>query len=53
MSQMFPIAVACGNTFVLKPCVENPGEFHCFSMLLIDSVDLEHQKIFKAGTFIQ
>ncbi|PON97057.1 Succinylglutamate-semialdehyde dehydrogenase [Trema orientale] len=23
--QMFPIAVTCGNTFVLKPCEKNPG----------------------------
>lgn len=25
--QMFPIAVTCGNTFVLKPCEKNPGDF--------------------------
>ena len=28
--QMFPIAVACGNTFVLKPCEKNPGDCQPF-----------------------
>ncbi|XP_011005312.1 PREDICTED: methylmalonate-semialdehyde dehydrogenase [acylating], mitochondrial-like isoform X2 [Populus euphratica] len=28
---MFPIAVTCGNTFVLKPCEKNPGA----SMILV------------------
>lgn len=25
MMQMFPIAVACGNTFILKPSEKDPG----------------------------
>ncbi|KAL4387744.1 hypothetical protein GQ457_09G011000 [Hibiscus cannabinus] len=31
---MFPIAVTCGNTFVLKPCEKNPGA----SMILAELV---------------
>jgi hypothetical protein len=25
--QMFPIAVTCGNTFILKPSEKDPGDF--------------------------
>lgn len=34
--QMFPIAIACGNTFVLKPCEKYPGNsfWHHFTMTL-------------------
>lgn len=28
MLQMFPIAVTCGNTFILKPSEKNPGYCH-------------------------
>lgn len=37
--QMFPIAVTCGNTFVLKPCENNPGDFESVTIM------------FKIGTF--
>lgn len=35
--QMFPIAVTCGNTFVLKPSEKDPGD-HCF--LIIPQITL-------------
>lgn len=35
--QMFPIAVTCGNTFVLKPSEKDPGN-HCF--LIIPQITL-------------
>lgn len=28
LMQMFPIAVTCGNTFVLKPSEKDPGKLH-------------------------
>lgn len=28
--QMFPIAVTCGNTFILKPSEKVPGNFNGF-----------------------
>lgn len=34
---MFPIAVACGNTFVLKPCEKNPGAAMILSALAIEA----------------
>lgn len=33
--QMFPIAVTCGNTFVLKPCETHPGMFCSESIFLL------------------
>lgn len=34
---MFPIAVACGNTFVLKPCEKNPGAAMILAALAIEA----------------
>lgn len=31
--QMFPIAVTCGNTFVLKPSEKDPGKFYSWIVL--------------------
>lgn len=30
---MFPVAVTCGNTFVLKPSEKDPGELEVFFKL--------------------
>ncbi|XP_050205467.1 methylmalonate-semialdehyde dehydrogenase [acylating], mitochondrial-like isoform X2 [Mercurialis annua] len=34
---MFPIAVTCGNTFVLKPCEKNPGASTILAALAMES----------------
>ncbi|KAG2694393.1 hypothetical protein I3760_08G141600 [Carya illinoinensis] len=34
---MFPIAVTCGNTFVLKPCEKNPGAAMILAALAIEA----------------
>ncbi|KAL9394234.1 hypothetical protein Peur_013519 [Populus x canadensis] len=34
---MFPIAVTCGNTFVLKPCEKNPGASMILAALAVEA----------------
>lgn len=34
---MFPIAVTCGNTFVLKPCEKNPGASVILAALAVEA----------------
>ncbi|KAK4263066.1 hypothetical protein QN277_028542 [Acacia crassicarpa] len=34
---MFPIAVACGNTFILKPCEKNPGASMILAALAMEA----------------
>ena len=42
--QMFPIAVTCGNTFVLKPSEKDPGDFLLYhqhlSIILLPSFQI-------------
>jgi hypothetical protein len=33
--QMFPVAVTCGNTFILKPSEKDPGD--CFLLISVVS----------------
>lgn len=33
--QMFPIAVTCGNTFILKPSEKDPGDFQFLCSIAI------------------
>lgn len=32
---MFPIAVTCGNTFILKPSEKDPGDFQILCSIAI------------------
>ncbi|KAJ7953503.1 Methylmalonate-semialdehyde dehydrogenase [Quillaja saponaria] len=34
---MFPIAVTCGNTFILKPCEKNPGASMILAVLAMEA----------------
>ena len=39
---MFPMAVTCGNTFVLKPSEKDPGDVGFLSITLYYFLNLEH-----------
>jgi hypothetical protein len=34
--QMFPVAVTCGNTFILKPSEKDPGNFFLIAVVYLD-----------------
>lgn len=37
--QMFPIAVTCGNTFILKPSEKDPGDCDLLPHIVIYALD--------------
>lgn len=45
---MFPVAVTCGNTFILKPSEKDPGN----SDLLLGSVAIEHYLLHDTMNYI-
>jgi hypothetical protein len=44
--QMFPLAVTCGNTFVLKPSEKDPGDFGFPSISLNYLLNLDQKFAF-------
>lgn len=46
--QMFPVAVTCGNTFILKPSEKDPGN----SDLLLGSATIEHYLLHDTMNYI-
>lgn len=47
--QMFPIAVTCGNTFVLKPSEKDPGDYRLRIHVILYKF-LEHCPILRRET---
>lgn len=45
--QMFPIAVACGNTFILKPSEKDPGDCDLNFVYLILELYLPQLCVYK------